>query len=1170
MMDDSGGTSLERLKGLDGLADLETQLHHAQALCNHGARAEMILRWLLSKLHKSATARLTAECWDLMSSCARLIPPPRLAVLLASGTFPALFHTTCAALDSHPETAFALRRLWSLLHALGQRRDGASVQALLCVGGATAAAIYAHWSRHLLRLVRAGTLPTGAVVEQRLLDPMVQVWKQRRRAPAAADDDDDIFGAECLLQTAQLLVVFRDGEGAGSKKRKADRNDAPSQADYVRTLEAFVATHAVLPARVAFFRQLGGRAQRGGSVPAAGLFEVFHNMLRSSSSSGQSPLLFDVFPLVLDIGLRAVSATTPQLRFKERPWVEHFFAALCRCLEEEERGLANRVIAEMLQVVRLRNASLPPHTLSATAKLNALPTAGSEQDVDWNLLAEIAKLDANVFVDDGLADSVFSAISSQDRLHEDGSSDMTTLWKDCLVAPIIKAYVQNRRLQDFMEHWHKQLLRQGLDQERSIWDDLVHNFAEDSETTLGSGRVMELFDTYAASTMNAVASASALGDDVGVNQIRADWILLRAIVLGITSDEMADQMKEKLQLLSFALFRLKGIGVKTTSPRLYVAMWELMASMFDVWYPMWAIEKRGSEQIDDLVATVAQSEATKTALDHCDSQTSATASAHLLIGTLCFRLLNYVQGRRLDWVERLARVPDSSVAIFLRWPELLQVLTDDQCGHVLDSALVARSDDNMLSAVVDGLALRARHSTLMANMLASKNPSEAFRSKLSSGSRKSTLAFFLTGLDMASIRSPEGDVILDALLPLPSDITTADLKGLLISILKLLGSASEHAKLFADPDSLESLVRSVEEFEPKGKKKHKFDGWHQCLELLREISDLVMAKWSLKKDRDAHQTKSKQVRKKLNRLFDAAAEREPALGVHYATVQEYKEMHKSMDTEDAVAAAKELIDPDLSPSLDFVRKLPQAIKSLKSDTFAPDDPLSPYDIYHSLLNLAANGPTIHVRRAALQTATLALKEKPFMINQHGVELTLSTLRSLLSSPDHPTAAIHTEICHVSLALITQHRRRLQGRFHLIVGLLQDHITALFRWCPADATADPPAHLVAKLLEFFTHPPHVRSRGAGTALVDASREAQARAGQYVPYVLHHYCAELLVYAPADAVRRALRPGVWAALAAVESGRADGVKALSAAMNHNERAILRSVYDDWKRTAKWEGL
>ena len=54
-----------------------------------------------------------------------------------------------------------------------------------------------------------------------------------------------------------------------------------------------------------------------------------------------------------------------------------------------------------------------------------------------------------------------------------------------------------------------------------------------------------------------------------------------------------------------------------------------------------------------------------------------------------------------------------------------------------------------------------------------------------------------------------------------------------------------------------------------------------------------------------------------------------------------------------------------------------------------------------------------------------------------------------------------------------------------------------------------------------------------------------------------------------MREAITPGLWSMIEAMEMSEAEGIKSLSAAMNNSERAVLRSVYDDWRRFGKWRG-
>jgi hypothetical protein len=72
-----------------------------------------------------------------------------------------------------------------------------------------------------------------------------------------------------------------------------------------------------------------------------------------------------------------------------------------------------------------------------------------------------------------------------------------------------------------------------------------------------------------------------------------------------------------------------------------------------------------------------------------------------------------------------------------------------------------------------------------------------------------------------------------------------------------------------------------------------------------------------------------------------------------------------------------------------------------------------------------------------------------------------------------------------------------------------------------------------------------------------------------YILHHYCAQVLAGNPAEGVRVAVRPGGFAMCEAMEAYDATMVRSLSAAMNGNERAILRIVVNDWRQFGKWEG-
>ena len=63
--------SLQQLKNLGSLPDLDSKLEAAARLCNHGYRAEMVLKWLLPELQNDATTRSESRAWDLFAQCLR-------------------------------------------------------------------------------------------------------------------------------------------------------------------------------------------------------------------------------------------------------------------------------------------------------------------------------------------------------------------------------------------------------------------------------------------------------------------------------------------------------------------------------------------------------------------------------------------------------------------------------------------------------------------------------------------------------------------------------------------------------------------------------------------------------------------------------------------------------------------------------------------------------------------------------------------------------------------------------------------------------------------------------------------------------------------------------------------------------------------------------------------
>ena len=137
--------SLQRLKTLDSLPDLKSQLKTANEYCNHGHRAEMIIKWLTTKMQSDSKAASNAEAWNLLEHCFRLVAPQKMGILLSR------FHLLDIARTSmqNPEgkklakLLDAITKAIETLEEISSGSDGAVVKqllstdwhSLLCVSG---------------------------------------------------------------------------------------------------------------------------------------------------------------------------------------------------------------------------------------------------------------------------------------------------------------------------------------------------------------------------------------------------------------------------------------------------------------------------------------------------------------------------------------------------------------------------------------------------------------------------------------------------------------------------------------------------------------------------------------------------------------------------------------------------------------------------------------------------------------------------------------------------------------------------------------------------------------------------------------------------------------------------------------------------------------------------
>lgn len=214
------------------------------------------------------------------------------------------------------------------------------------------------------------------------------------------------------------------------------------------------------------------------------------------------------------------------------------------------------------------------------------------------------------------------------------------------------------------------------------------------------------------------------------------------------------------------------------------------------------------------------------------------------------------------------------------------------------------------------------------------------------------------------------------------------------------------------------------------------------------------------------------------------------------------------------------------------------------------------------------------------------------MKQWNAEATLGLVSTICDGgsrlPEDVRAAPETyeRLCRLVEVIIKRHRVRLEGRFHLVVTVLQALLRLLIVPGPrptssspaATATADreKQAKLFARLLTLICEPSVASvtrgGHGGGPSghqpqLDSATDAAKRAAGVHMYLVLTAYVKLQLEHAVPRAVREALHPGVYAVLDITTPG---GKRILNESVDGSGRAIFREMYKRYERFGKWSGV
>ncbi|KAK5745674.1 hypothetical protein LTR17_001173 [Elasticomyces elasticus] len=1331
VLEEMARSSLDRLKALDSLPDLAAQLEEAQQLCTHSARADMILKWLLDSLKRSADTRNAEGSWSLLSTIARLLPQEKLATVLGTADLLNLMQSPLAERRVDFGLFNAIASCLDLVFELSDDGKGAALRALLSVDGTKAANFLGAWlgaTQGALPAAPESTNPN----KDFLLRPAFRVWALRKQR----NDENEAFARGCLVPAASLLELFTQTSVAQSAKRKRQQNDASASVDSTQTLETLLARHVFLPARLALMeanqRQRSHVKKTALQTRESSIGERLA-ALKSSILSGK--LEPSVLPPLLGIALRCAPAINQLQRTKEQPWIENVFAALLDCMIDEGKLQDKEVLGDMLSVVGKR-ASLAKETLlRLAASYSGLAADGhadtDNDETDWQLVAHIIKLDANVFVNTKMTGKLLDAVSRTDEKGYDFDSpegsasqqpsgaQLLILLQDRVLAPTMHAFARARALTTFIDLWHKQLLR-GVAQS-SVWLQLGDSCSGLVNQHLSREQIFELLGRLRGDIKEAAS----------IDQISASAVILNALLAGVQNPDLLDAIHPDVETLFdevCALFQSADLELGACHH-----VWRLLTTAFGLWFPLWAVQQTNEEGIRTRASLILNSHAV----------TKAKGSLSASKGKGYDAIRDDVRTFLLALVRHL-RVYDASVATL--YDEALACdEAEDFAGSFQSSDLVqhdsfteahdkvvSRGFERLVKNEMAGkdvapegvLSILRRPQTSVTESVV--DTALAYLQSLKAGGettnvqRASVAVRMMLEVPPAALSSEQREQVLDAvaiLPPAPQLQAMQSRLGLMIQLLgepcpkadllspksaaflwqqadhvrtltlskdsdsssssglvelleclagRVLGHLLQHqtstsakASIFAiaavaedevkiaangtgfvdrlqdlslvktifhafgasmrpellakcmKPDVIQSYSNTLtNDFEGLAKRSDKdHDARAALLGVLDAVArlppgarlqDTVSLEDSLLDMIDTH-TKVAATESEISisvKCFELLSQRTPMQPIkeekfmyyassllterlrprdHAAVLAALTTSCQLADADVRIQRLQSLLPGNNQPAAAPLLLLKVVLSALNPEDFttpALAEHISPSVFFHRLLGALTNARDLTSFRRSSECLVVVLKSKPFMIDQHAVEATLATANKLAARPSRYNRVVFLDICRVTTILLQQYRSRLQDRSSLLVVLFQTLIGCFFRKTKGIDKASKPltarhARTFARLLQLMCNPPQFHSKARRSDLVDDARKAQAHIGQYVQYVLHHYCAQVLKSTLGEGVRDALLPGLWSIVDAMDASNANAVRSLSTAMSNSERAVLRTLYDEYKSFGKWKG-
>ncbi|EER37485.1 conserved hypothetical protein [Histoplasma capsulatum var. duboisii H88] len=256
---------------------------------------------------------------------------------------------------------------------------------------------------------------------------------------------------------------------------------------------------------------------------------------------------------------------------------------------------------------------------------------------------------------------------------------------------------------------------------------------------------------------------------------------------------------------------------------------------------------------------------------------------------------------------------------------------------------------------------------------------------------------------------------------------------------------------------------------------------------------------------------------------------------------------------------------------------------------------------HELSSLFPSLSQCLIKTTAIESFSLAteclemlLRNQSRSITQWNIDNILGTLSVVISAQGPKIAGgyagvVYSRICHILNLVFGQYRKKLSGRFHLILPLMQRLLRLLFTPSPrlqksSRSQFAPPPWVDNQTANSFLHKrshatqytrlltalcdPTVsavqRVQRSDSGLTDNTKKLKSIAGQHLQYLVMEYTGCQLRGQLAPELKAALMPGFYPVLDVMSK---ETMRGLNAAMDSSSRAVFKSLYDDYVRFGKW---